>query len=162
MLKTRNATDSDKGFLWKLKVASMRQYVEQVYGWDDTVQYEYFENSFHPENIKIIQVDGQDMGMYELQERDEDWFLARIEILPEFQRKGIGTKVIQGIIQEAKGTNKPLDLQVFKVNPARKLYERLGFIKVGENKIHIQMHSPNNRMPRTTASSDSVKRSGDL
>jgi hypothetical protein len=95
VITTRTATGDDKDFLWELKVASMRQYVEAVYGWDDSSQYGFFELGFHPQAIQIIQYDQQDIGMYELRERDPDWFLARIEILPAFQGKRIGRAVIQ-------------------------------------------------------------------
>jgi ribosomal protein S18 acetylase RimI-like enzyme len=146
MITTRKATDDDKAFLWHLIVASMRQYVEQVYGWDDITQYGYFENGFQPEVIQIIQYDRQDVGMFVLQEHVENWFLSRIEILPEYQQKGIGSTIIQRMIDDVVVTNKPFRLQVFKVNPARRLYERLGFVKTGESKTHIQMELSNKRI----------------
>jgi ribosomal protein S18 acetylase RimI-like enzyme len=65
--------------------------------------------------------------------------MTNIEVLPDWQGKGIGTTVIQRMIEGAQKAEKPFRLQVFKVNPARKLYERLGFIKTGETETHIQM-----------------------
>jgi ribosomal protein S18 acetylase RimI-like enzyme len=153
VITTRTATSDDKDFLWELKVASMRQYVEAVYGWDDSSQYGFFELGFCPQAIQIIEYDRQDIGMYELRERDSDWFLARIEILPAFQGKGIGGTVIQQMVARVSKTGKPLRLQVFKVNPARKLYERIGFLRTGETKTHFLMELPNSRMPRTGTSS---------
>jgi hypothetical protein len=85
MIETRQAIIADKDFLWKLKVASMRQYVDAVYGWDDTIQYGFFEKCFQPEDIQVIQYGGNDIGMFEYTERTEDWFLVRIEIMPSFQ-----------------------------------------------------------------------------
>jgi RimJ/RimL family protein N-acetyltransferase len=49
------------------------------------------------------------------------------------QRQGIGTSVIQQVLDEARRSGKPVALQVLKVNPARRLYERLGFSVTGEN-----------------------------
>jgi GNAT superfamily N-acetyltransferase len=144
-----NVLTTRKDFLWKLKVASMRRYIEAVHGWDDAIQYGFFEQGFNPEDIRIIQCDRQDMGMYELRERDEEWFLARIEILPAFQGRGIGTKVIQRMIDQVSKTGKPLRLQVFKVNPAQRLYESMGFLRTGETRTHITMELPNDRMKRT-------------
>ncbi len=143
MIETRQANSGDKDFLWKLKVASMRQYVEAVYGWDDAIQYGFFEKSFHPEDIQVIQYGGKDVGMYEYMERTEDWLFARIEITPSFQGRGIGTTVIQRIVGHVSNTGKPLRLQVFKINPAQKLYERIGFIRTGETQTHITMELPN-------------------
>ena len=145
MITTRHATSQDKDFLWSLKSAAMREYVEQVHGWEDTLQLKFFEKSFHPETILIIRENGYDVGMYELQERDDDWFLARIEILPEYQNKGIGTAILSNIINVAKSTGKPLRLQVFKINPARRFYTRIGFIETGETENHIHMELPDKR-----------------
>ena len=91
MITTRTAKEYDKDFLWKLKVAAMRGYVEQLYGWEDGRQYDHFEKTFHPDIITTIQYHRQDAGMIEPWEREEDLFLSRIEVLPEFQNRGIGT-----------------------------------------------------------------------
>ena len=98
MITIRKATVEDKVFLWNLKVAAMRPYVERVYGWDDAYQYDYFEDNFHPEALDIIQNDGQDVGMYKLQKNEEGWYLAQIEITPELQNRGIGSTIIERII----------------------------------------------------------------
>jgi ribosomal protein S18 acetylase RimI-like enzyme len=84
--------------------------------------------------------------MYALQKRQEDWFLARIAILPEFQNQGIGTAILQKIIGAAP-THKPLRLQVFKINPARRLYERLGFVKTGATRTHLCMERAASSQP---------------
>ena len=141
-ITTRKATREDRDFLWRLKVATMREYVEKIYGWDDAVQKKFFENSFHPESIRIIQLKNQDVGMVELRHREDDYFLARIEVLPEFQRRGIGSTIIRRITAGASSSGKTLRLQVFKINPARILYARLGFIITGETETHYQMELP--------------------
>ena len=50
------------------------------------------------------------------------------------------------MIDDVVATDKPFRLQVFKVNPARRLYERMGFVKIGESKTHIQMELSNDRI----------------
>ena len=47
------------------------------------------------------------------------------------QGKGFGNIVINYIINQAN--NKPVKLSVLKGNPAKKLYESLGFIVINEN-----------------------------
>ena len=135
----RKATDNDKEFLWSLVVASMGSYIEQVYGWDVSVVYARFEENYRTETMKIIQCDGQDVGMVELLDNPQEIFLTRIAILPEYQNRGIGSTILQNAIAEAATAHKPLRLQVFKINPARGLYERLGFVKTAETMRHIQM-----------------------
>ena len=44
-----------------------------------------------------------------------------------FQRKGIGTEVMHRLIGEAGRLNQAVHLAAVKINPALRLYERLGF-----------------------------------
>ena len=120
----------------------MREYIERIYGWDESTQKKYFEDGFHPEDTRIIQFKGQDIGMVELRHRQNDYFLARIEILPEFQKQGIGSTIIKRIIADIGLSEKPLRLQVFKINPAHRVYARLGFKITGETETHYQMEFP--------------------
>jgi ribosomal protein S18 acetylase RimI-like enzyme len=59
--------------------------------------------------------------------------------LPAYQGRGIGTTLIRRLQQRARKEGVPVTLQVFKVNPARALYERLGFKVTGETDTHCRM-----------------------
>ena len=48
--------------------------------------------------------------------------------------------MIQGLLDEGRTRGVPVELQVIKVNPARGLYERLGFVVAGESETHWEMH----------------------
>ena len=65
--------------------------------------------------------------------------LAPMAVLPEFQRRGIGTKLIAELVSRAQQRHVPVQLRVLKCNPARVLYERLGFQLAGETETHIVM-----------------------
>jgi GNAT superfamily N-acetyltransferase len=70
---------------------------------------------------------------------DDYDFLARIEILPGYQNQGIGTAIMKALIQRAKNNTSPIMLRVFKINPARNLYHRLGFQLIRQDEIHYDM-----------------------
>jgi GNAT superfamily N-acetyltransferase len=55
------------------------------------------------------------------------FFWDQIYVAPSMQRKGIGSGVIQTVLQLGRKKSKPVTLGVMKINPARALYERLGF-----------------------------------
>ncbi|MBN1356669.1 GNAT family N-acetyltransferase [bacterium] len=135
----RSAGKKDLDFLWNLKKQAMKTVVEKIYGWDDIFQYNLFIRGFRPAVIRIVQHDGRDIGMVEMMERPFDLFLSRIEILPEFQNRGIGTIVLNSLKAKSEITGKPLRLHVFKVNPAIRLYEKLGFSMESETDTHYQM-----------------------
>jgi len=66
--------------------------------------------------------------------------LVGIQLLPEFQGRGIGSDLILRELAHAKALGKPLRLQVLRANDrARALYERLGFRVVGETEHHFMM-----------------------
>jgi 8-oxo-dGTP diphosphatase len=101
----------------------------------------HFLEHFCPERSQIVIVEGQDVGVLRLELGSDEWFLDVLEILPEWQGKGIGTYVIQAMLADASECQKPVALQVLKVNPAKRLYERLGFRKVGETPTHVEMRA---------------------
>ncbi len=140
-LSYRPATAQDFDFLFALHEAAMRAYVEDTFGpWQADWQRDYFRKHFDPADLRIIQWDGADVGVLAVQARNEELFLALIEIHPAYQRQGIGTAVMRALLAEAREQGKPVALQVLKVNlPARSLYQRLGFGVTGENDTHYIM-----------------------
>ena len=137
----RSALENDLDFLYSLHVATMREYVDQVWGWDDVYQESLFQKNYIPANIQIITSDGKDIGMLSIEERENDIFLRTIEIHPNLQRKGSATTIIKNILAKGLQKNKPVFLQVLKVNPARQLYERLGFAIIEETNTHYKMQT---------------------
>jgi ribosomal protein S18 acetylase RimI-like enzyme len=135
----RPATAADYAFLWDLHVATMRPYVASTWGWDESVQEQGFRRGFDPAQEQIIVVDGQDAGVLSVEERAEEVFLRHIEIAPQHQRRGLGTAVIGDILARAQALGLPVTLRVLHVNPARGLYERLGFRVTGRTTTHSLM-----------------------
>lgn len=56
-----------------------------------------------------------------------DWQLIQIQLAPEVQGRGIGEALIRRLVDEARSAGAALTLHVLHANPARRLYERLGF-----------------------------------
>jgi ribosomal protein S18 acetylase RimI-like enzyme len=133
----RQATNDDYNFLYQLHAATMREYTEATWGWQEAWQQEYFEERFDPTNRQIIQIDEQDAGVVIVEQRDQEFYLALIEILPIFQGRGVGTAIIRRIIVEAHSASLPVTLQV--LTPAKDLYSRLGFTTVQEEEIRYKM-----------------------
>jgi ribosomal protein S18 acetylase RimI-like enzyme len=65
--------------------------------------------------------------------------------MPDWQNRGLGTTIIQDVIDRLRAPGIPVRLQVLKVNPARRLYERLGFEIYDESDTHylMQTNDPN-------------------
>jgi GNAT superfamily N-acetyltransferase len=66
-----------------------------------------------------------------------DWDLIQIQLTPSLQGQGFGAQLIQSIISQARQAGASLKLDVLKANPARRLYERLGFTTIAETRSFI-------------------------
>ena len=136
----RDVKSRDAAFLYHLHATTMKDYVCQTWGaWDDAWQSGYFREHFDPAICKIIVWQGVDIGVIAVSRRTTEIFLNNIQLLPAYQNQGIGRQLIELLIGEAAWKDIPVTLQVLKVNPARKLYERLGFLVIGETPTHYQM-----------------------
>ena len=134
-----------KEFVYQVKKNAYKKYVEEYYGkWDEEEQRKYYENFI--EKVKdaawIIQLNGQDIGFFNGMTLDDGSYeIGNICIIPEYQGKGIGTSVLNDIM--SLHNNQDLHIQYFKSNPVGRLYERLGFILVGEDDYHYKMYKSN-------------------
>ena len=141
-LNIRKAVDADVDFTFAVKEAAFREYVEQVWGWDEVDQRELHEVRFASQNAHIIQYQGIEAGYFSTSST-ADWVrVYQIFILPEYQRKGLGSACMRLIVSDASAQEKSVRLQVLKINTrAIAFYERLGFKIVDEDDSHVQMVS---------------------
>jgi ribosomal protein S18 acetylase RimI-like enzyme len=142
----RPAVPEDSDFIYAVRVAGLRDYVAQIWGWDDQFQTLRFRDTFDPARYQVILIAGRAVGALSIDWRGDEVFLADIEILPEWRNRGLGSAIIESILTEANRRCLPVSLRVLRVNPARRLYERLGFRVVGETETHYLM-STNRRGP---------------
>jgi ribosomal protein S18 acetylase RimI-like enzyme len=140
MISYRQANENDFDLTLKIKSHSLRQYIEQIWGWDANVQLEYHRKQFNPKQIRIILDNNKEVGLIDMEENIDNIFIANILIEQEFQEKGIGRNVLVDIIGKAVEQNKRIELQVFKINTrAKRLYEELGFSVTGETDLHYKL-----------------------
>jgi GNAT superfamily N-acetyltransferase len=80
-----------------------------------------------------------DVGWLQTVASKSEHMLGQLFVDAPHQRKGIGTEVLRGIIDEASRRRLPVRLAVVKINPSRKLYERLGFRVTHEDELKVYM-----------------------
>lgn len=69
--------------------------------------------------------------------------IAGLQVHPDWQNRGIGTSVVTSILIEGSNAGLAVELDVAKDNPdARRLYERLGFDRIGEDEKDYRMRHP--------------------
>jgi ribosomal protein S18 acetylase RimI-like enzyme len=140
MIYLRPATPDDSEFVYNLKKQTLKQYITETWGWDEKVQRSYHKKRFEPAKYQIIQIDGENIGCVSIEEQSNKIILNIIDITPDYQNKGIGSKLIRGLIKKGLQENKTIELQVLKVNQrAFNLYTSLGFTLRDETETHYHM-----------------------
>lgn len=139
-LKLRKAMPDDNEFVYQTKKAAFKQYVEQVWGWNEKEQRRLHERRYASQEFSIIQLSGVDVGIIATVQEPDCIRLNQIFILPEHQNRGIGAACTIQVIEDAATLKLPVRLQVLKVNiRAYTFFQKLGFKSVGESDTHILM-----------------------
>ena len=87
----------------------------------------------------IILLGEEAIGRMLVDRATETFVLVDIAIVNKWRNKGIGSFLIRRLMDEAAALQKPVRLSVFKLNPALRLYERLGFSIVHEDGVYSEM-----------------------
>ena len=124
----RPASEQDREFLYALHCSTMRDVIEQTWGWDDTWQRVDFQKRFDMYTVSIIEAGSRSVGSLWLEQGPDSLYIHDLEVEPSSQGRGIGTAVIGMVIEQGAGRGLPIVLSVVPANPrAMSLYERLGF-----------------------------------
>ena len=67
--------------------------------------------------------------------------LDQLFLLPEYQGRGIGSKLVEDVLRVARIKNLPVKLWVLQVNPARRFYEHMGFQVVEQTAASLYLQS---------------------
>jgi GNAT superfamily N-acetyltransferase len=141
MTKTqlRPATEDEREFIFDIYKATLRPYVEWAWGWDEAFQRDGFWKHHPIDQFRVVTVGDTIAGGIHVELQETLNYIRMIFLLPEFQRHGIGAELLLGEIARATAAGKQLHLTVIKINPAKKLYDRLGFVVVEEDDATYEM-----------------------
>ncbi len=148
----RRATAEDQDFLWRLYV-STRVDELSAFGWPPEQQEMFlrmqyrarcggYEATYPHAEYTILLEDGLAAGGMIVSRSSAEVRLVDISILPEYRNRGYGAHQVSNLVREAAALGLPLRLSVRRENPARRLYERLGFVSIGQDAMYIEMERP--------------------
>ena len=118
------------------------EYIEKYFEWNEEERKEMYYNTLknYLGEYNIIVINNKDVGIFAVDESYKgESYISEISLNKEYQNKGIGTDILNNLLIKNKQKGLKTKLKVFKNNPAKKLYERLGFSVYGENESHYQM-----------------------
>jgi GNAT superfamily N-acetyltransferase len=139
LLLLRSALASDQDWLFDTYKSTLKPYVEWAWGWDEAFQREGFLKHHPLHEFQIVMYEDQAAGALHVQSQDTLHFVRIVFLAPEFQNRGLGTRLLQNEMQRAHLVGKALHLKVVKINPAKALYERMGFQAVSQDEATFQM-----------------------
>jgi GNAT superfamily N-acetyltransferase len=130
-------TDGDLPFVAELYASTRREEVAAT-GWpqdaqeaflaqQQAAQHAHYTAHFADAEWLILERGGEAIGRLYLRDEPEQLHIIDISLLPQWRGQGIGGAILRDIIDMADGRGKAVSIHVEKFNPARRLYDRLGF-----------------------------------
>lgn len=102
-------------------------------------QTEAYRGAYAGGRFDVVELDGLAIGRLYLADLGEELRIVDIALLPMWCGRGIGSALLADVLAEADAAARPVSLHVEHWNPARRLYERLGFVPVSEDSVYVLM-----------------------
>jgi len=139
MYSLKIATQEDYDFIYNLNKTNMEDYVIETWGnWNENFQKDFFSRYLQTLEFQIIVIKNKSVGIVAFSRNKTSINIDEIQLLPEYQNRGIGTLILSDIIASAQKAKIEITLRVLKVNYiAQKFYDKLGFEKIGDTETHF-------------------------
>ena len=99
----------------------------------------YYRETFPDASYDLIVAGSEVVGRLYVDRGADAILVIDLALLPEHRGRGIGTMLLQRVLAEAGAEGKPVRIHVEQFNPARRLYERLGFRVIEEQGVYLLM-----------------------
>lgn len=162
MIALRPAGPGDRAFLSRVYASTRAEELAPV-PWSDEqklaflamqfdVQDRYYREQFPGTAFQVILLDGRPAGRLYVDRRDDEIRIVDIALLPEHRGAGVGGTLLRGLLDEATRAGKPVRIHVERLNPALRLYARLGFEQVADTGVYVLLERwPARAYPKTAS-----------
>jgi ribosomal protein S18 acetylase RimI-like enzyme len=152
-LTLRAALPADLAFLHEVFASTRREEftraglgAEQVEAllWDQfQLQHRYYHEHYRQAHFEVIECDGAPVGRlyhaWRPHQLGDEVRVIDIALLPAWRGRGVGTRLLHALLASAAAEGLPVSLNVEANNPVQRLYQRLGFVKIGSSGIYDTM-----------------------
>ncbi len=104
--------------------------------WGGWVPHE-FRRGFVIENISMVIIANRRAGYINVIKEPLPVYIVNLQLSPIWQNQGIGTKLLNRLLELY--SSDCIQLTTFEDNPAKRLYERMGFVVVEKNGMTVKM-----------------------
>jgi len=151
-IELRPTEPDDRDFLLSVYGSTRAEELSLV-PWTDTdkaafvasqfeAQDSYYRQMYPDALFLVVLVAGEPVGRLYLTRIDDEIRVIDIALLPAHRRRGIGSALMASVTALADREGRSVTLHVEPWNPAKRLYERLGFASEGARGIYEFMRRP--------------------
>lgn len=126
-LRIANAVGADADRLAGIRVDAMRPSLEAVGRFDPVRARDRFLGSYCAADTKIIHADDEVAGFFVVRQRPDHLYLDHLYVLPDFQGRGIGRRVIGDVKSKARSVDLPIRLMALNGSAANAFYQSCDF-----------------------------------
>ena len=149
VITLRPAIEADYDFMRRLYASTREEELSQ-FPFDEAqkqafldqqfaAQFEHYGIHYPTCERNIVMRDDVPIGRLWVDEWRDQIRLVDIALLTEERGSGAGTMLVRGVLDRGAAARKPVTIHVEAYNPALRLYERLGFVRVDTNGVYFLM-----------------------
>jgi len=99
----------------------------------------HYDEYYPDAQLAIIELDAVPIGRLYVDRREREIEIIDIALVPSMRGRGIGKHLLAELLDEGRATARRVRIYVEHFNPARGLYDRLGFRQIGTNGVYHEM-----------------------
>lgn len=134
----RQSSPEDAPWLAELRAIVMRPDLERLGRFDPVRVRQRLLSRFNPEHSFVIDIDDEPAGLIVVRPDSDAQWIEHFLLDPRHQGRGIGGQVLRHVMA-VHGDERPFRLNVLQGSPARRLYERNGFVLEDEDPVDVWM-----------------------
>lgn len=145
----RRIAESDLPFLARVYAATRAEELA-VTDWSDEhkaaflqaqfdAQHAHYQRYYPDADWLVTMHGGEDIGRLYIERWPTQHRIIDIALLPAHRAKGFGEALLRDLLDEAAACGKAVSIHVEKVNPAMRLYRRLGFVTEEDKGVYDLM-----------------------
>ncbi|MBX9593409.1 MAG: GNAT family N-acetyltransferase [Roseomonas sp.] len=136
--RLRPAAEADFEPMLALSIRVMRAHLERIGRYDPDRRRARMRKQFEAGILNAIERDGAMIGCVGIEQASEAVEIHSLFLEPEAQGQGLGAAVFRAI--HASHPGRAFAIEVLKESPARRFWERLGFVVTGEQPFDWVLH----------------------
>lgn len=149
----RPETEADAVFLRRLYISMRWDELAPLIDWSETQKHDFLSAQFDLQRVHyarhyqggdfaVIDCRGESIGRLYLFRSPGEIRVVDIGFLPDWRNRGLGTRVLQAVFDEARPRAQRVSIHVENFNPAQRLYHRLGFREISRTGPYLLMQWP--------------------